>query len=76
MSNIDSWEPVFRKDVEAEEEYSTQGWRVFFDLYTRLNSQQAPPELLARVAEINNIYKDLTEKIVAIKPCFPVENGR
>jgi hypothetical protein len=74
--SIDIYEPIFQQDIEAEEEYAIQGWKVFYTFYNRLGTQGAPPELLARVVEINNLYRDLAEKISAIHPCFPKEQER
>lgn len=69
-------EPVFQQDLDAEEEYAMNGWRVFYDFYDRLKAQGAPPELLSKIAELTNNYKILTEGIKAIAPCFPVEKRR
>ena len=72
----DVYEPISQRDMEYEEEYATQGWKLFYTFYSRLSAQGAPPELLARVAEINNLYRDVAEKVAAIKPCFPKEPER
>ena len=69
-------DPVFQQDIDTEHEYATEGWKNFYEFFQRLKSQGAPPELLAKVAEITNIYKQLTEGIAAIQPCFPVEKRR
>jgi hypothetical protein len=74
--SIDLNDPVFYQDVKAEEEYSAQGWKVFYDFYCRLSAQGAPAELVAKVVEINNLYKEMNERITAIKPFFPVETER
>ena len=69
-------EPVFQQDIDTELEYANEGWRNFYNFYDRLKAQGAPQELLAKVAEITNIYKNLTEGISTIQPCFPVEKRR
>lgn len=76
MSNTDYAEPIFQQDIDIELEYATAGWRNFYDFYNRLQTQGAPPELLAKVAEITNIYKTLTDGITTVQPCFPVEKRR
>jgi hypothetical protein len=74
--NQDLTEPVFQQDIDTEHEYATEGWKNFFEFYTRLKAQGAPPELLNKVVEITNIYKNLTESIAGIQQCFPVEKRR
>jgi hypothetical protein len=69
--NIDYDEPVFRKEVESEAEYVEQGWKVFFNIYYRLCNQRAPPTLIQEIVDINNLYKQLHEKIGKVKNYFP-----
>ena len=76
MTDSDLREPISQRDMESEEEYAVQGWKVFYRFCNQLNAQGAPPELLARVIEINNLYRDMAEKIAVIKICFPKEPQR
>lgn len=69
-------DPVFQQDIDTEHEYATEGWKNFYGFYNTLIAQGAPQELLTKVIEITNIYKNLTESIAAIQPCFPVEKRR
>jgi len=74
--STDYTEPVFQQDIDTELEYATEGWKNFYEFFERLKAQGAPPELLFKISEITNIYKNLTDAITAIQPCFPVEKRR
>ena len=76
--NIPFDEVVTRKEIDQELEYANEGWRTFFNMYYRLTSQKdyygnqiAPQQLVDEIIFINNVYKDLTERIGKIVSCFP-----
>jgi hypothetical protein len=71
--SINVAEPVFHKDVAAEEEYALEGWKTFYIFYQRLSAQGAPSELLKQVAELSQSYQDIYRRVALMKQYFPIE---